>query len=183
MTKNEIAIVTALIALTASIAGIFLTILSTRAAEFRSAHREILKEHVSSLGEALHEIVATTGMLVNAQTDISEKKWRELSKIAQDKLKNARRELRYPLWGLDAGLRELSRLPDWTDHLRKNEKSAKKLLDSGSMLAYTLDNAIRKSYLKGRVPTIFGRITVNRKAKKFRNLRDSLMLLPKEERL
>ncbi|MDQ7735729.1 hypothetical protein QT231_23810 [Halomonas sp. SpR1] len=63
-----------------------------------------------------------------------------------------RRRTRYSLWGIDEGLRDLSRLSSWVAHNYSYSEKAEQILDAAETLRSTLDEAIRSSYKKGKPP-------------------------------
>lgn len=71
-----------------------------------------------------------------------------------NKLKQLRWKIRYPLWGIDEGLKTIGRLHDWSLHFKKTPEEAKKLLDQGDMLRKAIDKVIKSSYINGRPPSI-----------------------------
>src|SRR5947209_474329 len=101
--------------------------------------------------------VATSNMLMSNQGEEAVRNWRTRAAHAQENLKALRSKVRYPLWGLDEGIRTLSRLPDWIDHLRQYPVSRTEVFESSAALAESLDRIIRRAYSRGRPPTLIDR--------------------------
>ena len=148
------------IAAAASVVGLIANVYAKSSAEMRAAHRATLHEDLATLGESLHQIMACADILLRAKSEESLKTWRARGKVAAESLKNLRPKLRYPLWGLDEGLRVLSYIPDWTDHARVNPEGAKRLVRQADRLRRVLDNSIRRCYRKGRCPSLLERLRV-----------------------
>lgn len=131
--------------------------------ESRSAHRDALGPYLSDLGEAIHEVTALSTIVVKrVKRDQAVYEYiREAERAAND-LKDLRRQVMYTLWGVDDGLRTLSRLPDWINHAKQDPPLAGELVNEASKLAEKLDETIRESYLKGRPPRWYERGKVSR---------------------
>jgi hypothetical protein len=170
MTQETATLVAAGIAATAAIVSLVFNISSNRSSEFRAAHREVLRPKLAILGKALHEVVATSSILLErASTGKDPQAWISRGASAADVLKQVRLELRYPLHGLDDALRTLSRSPEWTATYKgRKDMGAQALVDSVKKLAKATDKAIRKSYLRGRPPGLATRFKVNRAERRVR---------------
>ncbi len=160
MTIQEVTLVAALIAAAVSIATLVVNVATQRSAELRRAHRDTLENFIHDLGESLHSTVATSNILLKAQTDPAILNWRARADAAQAKLKELRMKLRYPLWGLDKGLNTISRLHNWVEHARAYPTYSENILRRGKSLGRTLDSTIRKCYMRGRSPRIDERLRV-----------------------
>jgi hypothetical protein len=86
------------------------------------------------------------------------------ARSAYNSLKALRHDVRYSLWGLDKGLRVLSRLPDWIGHAKNSPETAEEIYGLANDLAETLDGVILKVYLYGSEPSFWQKVSVNRKA-------------------
>lgn len=105
MTKEEVTLIAAIIAATASIVTLFLNLRAQKSAEIRVSYRDSLKPHIVELGEALHEIVASSNIyLFKTKSDEARENWREKHEKAKDNIKSLRTKVRYQLWGLDKGI-------------------------------------------------------------------------------
>ena len=163
MTIQEVTLIAALIAAAVSILSLMTNVLSQHSAELRKAHRETLEHYIHDLGDSLHSTIATSNILLKAQTDPAIQNWRAKAETAKTKLKELRTKLRYPLWGLDKGLKTISRLPDWVEHARSAPEHAQTILKAGESLGHSLDSTIRKCYMLGRPPRMDERIVINYK--------------------
>ena len=183
LTTEQVTLVAALLAFVASVVTLAGNLFKQRSSDFGAAHRRLLEPHVHNLSEALHQIGASSSLLIkNRDNDVVSARWREKADEAQSEIKKCRRVLRYPLWGLDDGLRTVSRLADWVDHVRATPETAQSILDAGGELRGALDQAIRKSYLKGRPPHFIDVARVNRHSKKLKQVRDRVMQIPQTAR-
>lgn len=124
--------------------------------ELHEAHRQTLGPHVADLGEAIHEVVALSNIVFKrTQQGRDLEDWLADAEAAAKDLKKLRRKLRYPLWGIDEGLRSLSRLPDWVGHVRHDQSKSQRLLEDATNLSQALNRVIQKSYLRGRPPRFY----------------------------
>jgi hypothetical protein len=143
---------------------------ASRCSEMRVAHRKALEPHVAVIGEALHNIIATSSILLKAKTDVSINNWRIRSADAQTKLKEIRPKVRYSLWGIDEGIRTITRIPNWVEHARIRPTVATSLLSSAGALRCALDHAIRHSYSHGTLPSWWACFRVTYHAKQCRKV-------------
>lgn len=152
LSTEQATLAAAIVAAVVSLVTLLLNITTKRSAELRKAHRDVLANHLEELGQALHQTLATSHILLKNRSEESTANWREKAAEAKTKLKALRMKLRYPLWGLDSALKTISVLPDWTDHVRQHPEHSSVLIKRGSALGEALDNTIRKCYLDGRSP-------------------------------
>jgi hypothetical protein len=127
-------------------------LLGVRSSEARAAHRRILEPHLPALGRALHEVVASSVIAhrrVAKGQDVGN--FGDSGIAAAEVLKDQRLEVKYSLRGIDEGLRTLSRLPNWAATYR-GDASGDELIRDAQSLAAALDDAIARSYGKGRPP-------------------------------
>lgn len=150
MNAQEATLIAAVIAASASVAKLFFD----RSAEGRLSIRSLLLPLITEMGEAVYGIVATSTVMVEAETDNKFQCWYSKACSERDKLKSLRPKLRYPLWGLDEGLRVLERLPDWCSHARSDKARASKMLRHATSLRYTIDITALRCYSEGRRPMI-----------------------------
>jgi len=146
-------LIAASIAAFAALLTLVIQLSSQRYAELRVAHRQSLVPYTAELGEALHSVIATSRVLLKTKSEVAYNKWRAYGRKAQAELKELRPKLRYPLWGADFGIKVLTRLPDWTDHLRGEPGRADRLLERANNLRIWIDRAVRRGYLDGRPPS------------------------------
>lgn len=170
MTTESATLIAASIAATASVAGLAVSLVAQFRAELRVAHRQTLDAYIAELGESLHQIVACADILLKTKSGESREKWKCRGAKASASLKNLRPKVRYPLWGLEEGLRVLSRVPDWADHARVDPVRAKTLIARADKLRRALDDATRRSYRSGRCPSLYERIRVGHHAAQCRKV-------------
>jgi hypothetical protein len=153
MTVEQATLIAAIIAATASAFQIVISAFSSRDAEFRAAHRKILEPHLSDLGFSMHQLLASSKMYMQRygrQQALAN--WRNRAEEASHRLKDLRRQVRYPLWGIDEGIRTLTRVFHWVSHLQEHPEAAEVLFIASDKLRQALDEAIRNSYQAGRPP-------------------------------
>jgi len=80
-------------------------------------------------------------------------KWREKADEQRKALEDCRHKARYVLYGLDEGLRTLTRMPGWLCHYSEAPDKINALKESADKLRKELDAAILYSYMKGRPPS------------------------------
>lgn len=182
MTETSATLLAAVIAAVAAVLGVGVTLITTTAAELRTAHRHITLPLLSRIGQGVHEVVALSHAMLKAANEDTFQKRRVRATTAAERLKKLRRRSRYALWGLEKGIRELTRVPDWLSHTRGYPESAKRLHDSAARLGERLDTAIMRSYRLGRPPSRWDRWRVSRAQKRVRSAYDTFMATPKEQR-
>ena len=77
--------------------------------------------------------------------------WRARGNAAAGAVEAVRRQLRYPLAGIETGLREIRRVPDYVGH-RQGGEQGERILEHAGKLVNALDEAIAFSWKKGRPP-------------------------------
>jgi hypothetical protein len=113
----------------------------------------VLGDVLAPLGQAVYEVVAAPAILHRKVRSHEElENWRARGSAAADRLKELRLRVRYSLWGLDEGLRVLSRVPDWISNFQGRPDEGERLLLQASDLRDELDRVLRKSYGHGRPP-------------------------------
>lgn len=157
MTATEqYTLLAAVVAAVASVLGVFVTAASIyfeRRTTKEAQHRDLLKPYIVDLGDTLHRVIACSQVVVHrAAREQPTDKWQRLAGDACTKLKELRLKVKYPLWGLDAGLNEMTRLASYVSHQRHREEFRQPLLDAAENLRSRLDEAIRISFLSGRPP-------------------------------
>lgn len=169
MEAQTATLIAASIAAAASLSALYFNLRGSRLSELRVAHRKTLEPSINELGEALHETVATSHILLKARSDVSAISWRNRSQVAKGKLLALVPKLRYPLWGITDALRTLSRLPDWVEHSRlKYPQHALIICTKGTKLSRALDRTIKNCYAMGRAPALRERIEVLYLVRSFR---------------
>jgi hypothetical protein len=175
MNEATATLLAAIIAALVSIIVLLVQVFSSTDAEARGAHRQIIETYLAEIAEALHSIIATSEIMMKTKSDASYNEWKRKAHVSQEKLRSIRGKVRYPLWGIDEGLRVMIRVPNWITHFKKRVPESRKVLDAADALSIALDNAIRYSYSRGRPPTFIERWIVGRKAKALRSLFEKAM--------
>lgn len=182
MNQQLATLVAATLAAAISLLTLLVTILANRASEARQAQREVILPLLNRFGERIHETTALSNLVLKAESNEAAVKWLHQAMGAASELKKLRRKVRYSLWGLDKGIRALTRLPDWIGHMRSYPKSSAKLFKKGAQLGEAVDSAARRSYLFGRPPRIWERWIVNWRRRQFRSYYKKLLNTPASER-
>ena len=157
------------VAATAALATLIVNVWAAWRGDLRTAQRKSLEAFIAPLGEALHETVATTHILLKTRTEVSATSWRDRSQTAKTKCHELLPKLRYPLYGITDAIRTLTRLPDWVEHARAEfPVHAKNICDVGTKLSGTLDRVIRDCYAFGRPPTRRNRLLISYRVWRFR---------------
>lgn len=151
--KDLVTLVAAVIAAIVASISLFVTTRTQRLSELRAVQRRTLEPHLLVLGEALHNVLASSRIYLKTRSAGSAAKWLGNAHTAQNELKNLRPKLRYPLWGVDETIRVLSRIPNWIEHLRSEPARAEALLNAANALRERLDKCVRKCYRDGREPS------------------------------
>jgi hypothetical protein len=145
---------TLLAALAAAVASLLTLFVKGRTewrAELRATNRKKLEDHVDNLGDAIHKILACSVLRVRDQNTDNRNYWDNRIREARKTLRQLRPRVRYQLWGLDDGLKALICLPGWIN--AQQSKQVSSLLEAGTRLRSSLDEAIRRCYQQGRTPT------------------------------
>ncbi len=164
MSAEIATLIAASLAAIVSIITLIWTLLSQRASEVRAARRQVIVADLKMIGKALHETLALSNIQLKCLSDATHKdKYKRAAEAARS-LRDLRLEVRYSLWGLDEGLRVLTRLPDWIGHAKGSPDTASELFSLATALGDLLDGAIRKAYLYGSEPGFRQKAKVNREA-------------------
>jgi hypothetical protein len=172
VTTEQVTLIVAGIAAIASLANVFLTRRGALKAELRVARRKSLEPYVVELGESLHQTLACAKVLMMTSSKEASDRWRARGSTAKEKLKTLRPKLRYALPDVDEGLRVLSRIPDWADHLRSDPARAKRLLRNANLLRFGVDLAVRAVYVRGNEVSLVHSLWVSYFAWRCRNVFD-----------
>ena len=141
-------LIAAIIAAVSSLIVLF----SKKDAEIRTARRNSLEKYISDLSSSIHQLIATSNILLKAKTPESQTNWKEKAEIAKEQLKKIRPELTYSLWGIDHSLQTISRLPDFTAYTLADKNTAEKVVKRGTKLGDTINECIKNCYLNARAP-------------------------------
>lgn len=161
-------LIAAIIAAISSLIVLF----SKKNQEIRAANRKSLEGYVKDLSGSIHQLIATSNILIKAKTPESQDNWKEKAEKAKDTLKKIRPELTYSLWGIDKSLQTLSRLPDFTSYTLVDKSVSEKIVKRGTRLGDTINKCIKNCYLEGRAPTWFEIKRINFLEWKFRKTRE-----------
>ncbi len=171
--KDLVTLGAAVIAAIASTFALLTNVRAQRRTELRLAHRKTLEEFITPLGAVLHEVVAISATVSKTRSEKSLANWKGKGQRAKATLNELRPKLRYPLWGLDEGIRVLIRLPDWALHVREDPARTKQLVEKATQLRRHLDYAIQRSYREGRPPLLVERLFVSWRAAQCREVFES----------
>lgn len=131
----------------------------TDSATRKEQYRALLQPHVPELSAILYEIVASAQVAVHKQRQgASPKAWRNRASESAQVLKSLWTRLRYPLAGIDEGLRQMVRVPGWLAHKQGSNGDgdadlAQALVQAADELRAALDAAIISAYVHGEPPT------------------------------
>jgi len=130
----------------------FITLLNSRRQDSRGAFRDLLTENVGELSDGLHQIIATSSILLKTKSPESQKAWVVKGSQAKAKLMKCRSTLRYPLWGITDSLNTLARLPSWAAHVKRYPSAAEALVKAGDDLRERINEAVFYAVMKGKRP-------------------------------
>jgi hypothetical protein len=162
----------AAVAAVAATLSLLVTTVAAYRREGREAQRAALQPHLAALADGIHQTVATSftqQKALAAGSRDTAAKWRKLGQDASGELERIRLEIRYPLPGLDDGLRNLTRVPAWVGH-RKGQADGDELLAKADALARALHRAIETSWRRGRPPGWIRRHQIARKVRALRSI-------------
>jgi hypothetical protein len=87
--RGTATLIAAIIAAISSLIVLF----SKRGAEIRTARRKSLEKYISDLSSSIHQLIATSNILLKAKTSESQTNWKVKAESAKDQLKKIRPEL------------------------------------------------------------------------------------------
>lgn len=145
---------TLIAAVIAAVASVFVLLLNKKG-EIRAANRKTLETFIYELSQAIHQLIATSNILLKNKSDVSRENWKEKAETAKTKLKELRPKIRYVLWGIDDSIQALTRLPDFTLYTLADEDVATRVVRRGTRLGDAIDRCIRDCYLNGRAPRFY----------------------------
>ncbi len=167
-------LIAALIAAGASLYTVIATSRANRSVARENAHRVASAENLKALGKAVHETVALTDLLARARPE----RWKEKQELARRparELKDLRLEVRYFVWGIDNGIRTLTRYPDWVSHTKDFPAVREKMVRAGRKLGRQIDLAVRDTLLSGNLPSLWRRASVKLAAVRLKNVQRSFV--------
>jgi hypothetical protein len=145
---------TMLAAIIAALLSLF-TLLAVKPAEMRSANRQALEPYIHDISDSIHQILATSTILLKNKSETSRLNWTNKASNAKEKLKEIRPKTRYSLWGLEKYLLSLTRLPDYTLYTLEDLNVANKVVKRGGQFGNKIDKCVRQCYIKGRAPRFY----------------------------
>lgn len=151
MGSQTATLIAALIAAVAAVGSLIITIITAGRRERRDAHRNALETELPDLANGLHQVVATSftqHRQLGAGKVQSAGNWRSRGLEAAQVLYRVRPRVRYSLSGLDLGLRNLGRLPDWVAHYQ-GRPEGQELLTRADALATEMHAIIERSWRNG----------------------------------
>lgn len=158
----------------ASIAAIlsFITLLQNVKSESREAYRNSLNPYLEELSECIHEIMAFSTIMLKNKTEESLLNYKEKANAAKDRLKELRKKIRYPLWGIDEYIQKLSRVSDYTSYTLGDKKIAQENVKQAKLLAKAIDKCVFTCYKKGRSPILLEQWYIRYRTWKFLKVRE-----------
>lgn len=175
ISKQVATLVAAGIAAATALINLVVTISANKRAEFREAFRNSLDDHIHDVADAIHQTTSSTNKLFDVEKGESIEDFRDNMREKQEKLNKLRPKIRYSLYGVNYGIKIMSRFPKWVDQLRDDPVSCRKIVDRGNKLSDALHRAIRRAYLRGRPPSIFDCALVRYHAWRLKSVRNKIM--------
>lgn len=155
-------LIAAIVAASSSLIGVFVNIYNGRVLPKREALRKVLEVELTNIGSCLYLIVALSQKMVDAKSVDSFSNFQEMAEKQRQELNKLRSKLRYSLWGLDHGLREIRSIPFYIGHYKNSRPniSATKLVRLATKLRMALDAAILLTYVSGTPPALWSRLRI-----------------------
>ncbi len=175
MDQSTAIIFAAVIAAVITIINTSIVLASADSRDRRNATRDIIQDKLNSVGKCIHETIALSDLLTKSTNEDTHKKRYQRAAAAAQSLKDIRLEIRYSIWGIDEGIRVLTRTPDWLSHAQNDNKYRDKILRDAKELGSALDGAIRNVYASGRLPSLLTRTIVTFRAQQLRNTHKKFM--------
>ena len=150
----------------------FITLLQNKKTEIREANRKKLELYIDDLSESIHEIMAFSTIMLKNKSEESLKNYKSRADEAKKKLKELRKKIIYPLWGIDDCIQQLTRVSDYTSYTLKDKKVATKNVKRAKLLAKSIDCCIKNCYIHGRNPTLAERLFIKYRTYRFTRVRN-----------
>jgi hypothetical protein len=162
ITAEEATLYAALIAAAISLITLVFTLMASRSTDLRAARRATLSTSFSELGALLYELVALSVKMKQMKSGEKFDEVRKRAEAASEKIDDLRRKTRYPLWGLDEGLRTIRWVPVYIAHMKheRDGERARKIIELSTSLRETIDLAICYAYFTGKPPTRIQKLAV-----------------------
>jgi hypothetical protein len=181
ISKQLATLVAAGIAAATALINLVVTISANKRAEFREAFRNSLDDHIHDIADALHQTTSSTIKLCDAEKEEIIDDARGNMMDAQEKLSKLRPKIRYSLYGINYGIKIISRFPKWVDQSHDASDSCENMVNHVNKLSDALHRAIRRAYLRGRPPSIFDCALVRYRAWRLKSARNKSMDESSEE--
>ena len=158
--KEWATLIAAIIAALFALIGVFLNIKNAALLSQRGALRKILENDIKDIGSCLYLIVAYSQKMAGANSDASFRNFEKLAERQRQILNKLRSNMRYSLWGLDQGFRELRSAPMYISHYKHSRSgpAARKIIRISTKLRLALDKAILSAYVAGLPPDRWSRL-------------------------
>lgn len=179
MQAPEATLIAAIVAASATLLNLFLTLASKRGEEYRAAHRDLVADDLKGIGKAIHEVVALSTIQFKLIDSPQYPGKYKLASEAAARLKQKRMDVRYSLWGLDEAIRTLARLPDWIGHAKLKPDFAAQIVSRGQRLSEEIDRAVRSAYVDGKSPGWWRTWRVNGAARRLRTAYERCVAAPR----
>ncbi len=155
ISEGEATFYAAVIAAAISLVTLIFTFIASSSADLKAARRATLSSSFSELGALLYELVALSVKMKKMKSGDNFDLIREQAEKASEKVDELRRKTRYPLWGLDGGLRTIRWVPVYIAHLKNERDGARagKIIELSTSLRESIDRAICYAYFTGQPPT------------------------------
>jgi hypothetical protein len=150
-----------------------LTLIQNRNKETRDANRKYLETFLEDLASSIYQLIALSDIMTKNATSESLENTIEKSIEPKTKLKEIRRKIKYPLWGIDDSIQKLTRVTDFTLYTLKNPIVAKENVYRAKLLGKSIDRCIKNCYAYGRTPTLFERVFINYRTWRFLRVRNN----------
>lgn len=147
------AVMVAYIASATSIISSLLTYVGVGANNRKSAVRELMNADLQKIGNAIYHLVAKSKQIIDAESDDRRARLRTETDEIRKEFKELRGRVRYSLWGIEDGLREINSATFYAWHYVHKKNEGKILVDKLTSLRKALDNAIVDAFHMGRPPT------------------------------
>jgi hypothetical protein len=155
-------LIAAIVAASSALIGVFVNIYNGRVLPKREALRKVLETELNNIGSCLYLMVSLSQKMVDAKSQDSFLNFQKMAEEQRQELNKLRSKLRYSLWGLDQGLREIRSIPFYIGHYKNSRPnaSANKLVRLATKLRVALDTAILLTYVSGTPPGRWSRLRI-----------------------
>lgn len=161
ITQGEATFYAATIAAVMALVSIVINLSISYHTERRISHRKSLENAFNNIGNLIYQVVAMSNT-ISSKYKSHQDATNTINKVdlVRKKLDICRWEVRYSLWGLDEGFRQLVRLPSYVAQCKKFPKQSEEFIRRGTKIRSCLDRAIMTSYEMGRRPLYRHRVVL-----------------------